>query len=131
MNSISNASSASGAAMMPPGEPAPLDHGGDLGTARKLFPGAPQPFLDLSTGINPDPYPVPDLSADLITRLPEPASVLQLKEIAAKAYAAPSAAHVVAAPGSQILVALTGFLLARGRATVLAPTYSEHARVAE
>ena len=96
-----------------------------------MFPGAPRPFLDLSTGINPHAYPVPDLSADLLARLPEPGSLLQLKEIAAKAYGAPSAAHVVAGPGSQILAAQTGFLLARGQATVLAPTYSEHARVAE
>jgi cobalamin biosynthetic protein CobC len=116
---------------VPPGDVPPLAHGGDLGTARKLFPGAPEPFLDLSTGINPHPYPVPDLSADLFTRLPEPASLLHLKEIAAKTYGPASAAHVVAAPGSQILVAQVGFLLARGRAAVLAPTYSEHARAAE
>jgi cobalamin biosynthetic protein CobC len=31
----------------------------------------------------------------------------------------------------KILVAQTAFLLARGRASILAPTYSEHARVAE
>jgi cobalamin biosynthetic protein CobC len=37
----------------------------------------------------------------------------------------------VAGLGSQILVAQTAFLLARGRASILAPTYSEHARVAE
>jgi hypothetical protein len=35
----------------------------------------------------------------------------------------------VAGPGSQILLAQTAFLLARGRASVLAPTYSEHARI--
>jgi cobalamin biosynthetic protein CobC len=28
-------------------------HGGDLAAARRLFPHAPQPFIDLSTGINP------------------------------------------------------------------------------
>jgi cobalamin biosynthetic protein CobC len=37
----------------------------------------------------------------------------------------------VAASGSQILVAQAAFLLARGRASVLAPTYAEHGRVAE
>jgi cobalamin biosynthetic protein CobC len=63
--------------------------------------------------------------------LPEQASLLELKEIAAKAYDAPSPAHVAIAPGSQILVAQVGFLLARGRACVLTPTYAEHARVAE
>jgi cobalamin biosynthetic protein CobC len=119
------------AAMTIQGEFAPLDHGGDLAAARKLFPGAPEPFLDLSTGINPYPYPVLHLPPDLFTRLPEPASLAELAELAAKAYGAPSAAHVVAAPGSQILVAQVAFLLARGRAAVLAPTYAEHARVAE
>jgi len=40
---------------------APIQHGGDLGAARTLFPGAPEPFIDLSTGINPFPYPLPPL----------------------------------------------------------------------
>lgn len=113
------------------GEFAPLDHGGDLGAARKQFPGAPEPFLDLSTGINPFPYPLAPLPPETSTRLPGPASLAKLLAIAAEAYGAPSPSHVVAASGSQILVAQTAFLLARGRATILAPTYSEHARVAE
>ena len=39
---------------------APLAHGGNLATARAMFPNAIEPFIDLSTGINPWPYPVPD-----------------------------------------------------------------------
>ncbi len=113
------------------GDLAPPEHGGNLRAAREMFRGAVEPFLDLSTGINPHPYPVPQLSADLLTHLPEPAALAELAAIAARAYGAPSAAHVVPAPGSQILVAQTAFLLARGRASVLAPTYAEHARVAE
>ena len=116
---------------MSPLDPAPLDHGGDLGAARKLFPSAPEPFLDLSAGINPHPYPIPQLPSDVFTRLPQPAALADLAAIAAKAYGAPSAAHVVAGPGSQILVAQAAFLLARGRAAVHAPTYAEHGRVAE
>jgi len=114
-----------------PLDPAPLDHGGDLGGARTLFPGAPEPFLDLSAGINPHPYPIPQLPSDVFTRLPQPAALADLAAVAAKAYGAPSAAHVVAGPGSQILVAQAAFLLARGCAAVLAPTYAEHGRVAE
>jgi cobalamin biosynthetic protein CobC len=110
---------------------APLDHGGNLDAARRMFPGAPEPFLDLSTGINPYPYPLPSLSPEAFTRLPDPAALVKLTAIAAEVYGAPSPSHVVAASGSQILVAQTAFLLARGRASILAPTYSEHARVAE
>lgn len=131
MSSINKASNASGAVTTPPLDPAPPAHGGDVGAARKLFPGAPAPFLDLSTGINPQPYPIEELPPDVYTRLPQPDAVARLTAIAAQAYAAPSPAHVVAAPGSQILVAQTAFLLARGRASVLAPTYAEHGRMAE
>ena len=49
-------------------------HGGDLDAARRLFPGAPEPFIDLSTGINPNPYPLPRLPADLFAQLPSPAA---------------------------------------------------------
>jgi cobalamin biosynthesis protein CobC len=106
------------------------DHGGDLAAARLMFPDAPEPLVDLSTGINPIPYPVPPLSPDVFARLPEPAAVEALGAIAAAAYAAPSSAHVVVAPGVQMLLPLVAALIPPGRAAVLAPTYSEHARAA-
>ena len=131
MASNSSARSASSAVMTLEGELASLEHGGNLDAARQMFPAAPEPFLDLSTGINPHPYPVPQLPSDALTRLPEQAALAKLIAVAAEAYGAPSPAHVAAGPGSQILVAQTAFLLARGRASILAPTYSEHARAAE
>jgi cobalamin biosynthetic protein CobC len=109
---------------------APLWHGGDLDAARRLFPAAPQPFVDLSTGINPFSYPLPRLAAETFTRLPEPAAIDRLAAAAAKAYGAPSADHVVAAPGGQILLPFVAALARPGRAAVLGPTYAEHARVA-
>jgi cobalamin biosynthesis protein CobC len=107
-----------------------LEHGGDLGAARAMFPGAPEPFVDLSTGINPNPYPVPSLSADLLARLPETAALAKLITAAVTAYGAPSAAHVVPAPGTQLLLPLVAGLVQPGRAAVLAPTYVEHGRAA-
>jgi cobalamin biosynthesis protein CobC len=109
---------------------APIEHGGDLGAARLLFPGAPEPFIDLSTGINPYPYPIPQLSPDLFTRLPEAAALDRLAAIAARAYGAPSAAHVVPAPGTQILLPSVAALVRPGHAAVLGPTYAEHIRAA-
>jgi len=120
----------SAAAIEPHTDTAPIQHGGDLGAARLLFPDAPEPFIDLSTGINPYPYPIPRLTPDLFIRLPEAAALDRLSAIAAQAYGAPSAAHVVAAPGSQILLGLVAALARPGRAAVLGPTYAEHVRAA-
>ena len=108
----------------------PLKHGGDLGAARKLFPGAPEPLVDLSTGINPFSYPVPRLDAEVFARLPEPGDVARLAAIAAAAYGAPSADHVVPVPGLQIVLPVVAGVAPRGRAAVLSPTFEEHARVA-
>src|SRR5580698_4459870 len=88
----------------------PLAHGGDLGAARRLFPGAPEPFIDLSTGINPNPYPLPRFSADVYARLPAPGALDAVAIAAARAYGAPSAAYVTPAPGTQILLPMVAGL---------------------
>ena len=106
-------------------------HGGDLSAARRLFPDAPEPFVDLSTGINPIPYQLPRLPADLFARLPDSAAIGTLAAIAATTYSAPSDTHVVPAPGTQILLSMVAGLVRPGRAVVIAPTYAEHARAAE
>src|SRR5258708_27653151 len=129
MISIMTAKAVSTTGMIPRPD-ALLEHGGDLGAARQLFPEAPQPFIDLSTGFSPDSSPVPPLSRDVFSQLPHSAAQWRLSAIAAQAYGAPSAAHVVCAPGSQILLPLVAGLASPGRAVILGPTYSEHARAA-
>lgn len=104
-----------------------LDHGGRLAEARRLFPGAPEPFIDLSTGINPVPYPIGTLAPDLWTRLPEPDALDALQHAAALAYGLTDPAMVVAAPGTQILISLLPLLFPYRQTAVLAPTYNEHA----
>ena len=116
--------------MTPPDTQAPLAHGGDLDAARRLFPGAPEPFLDLSTGINPHPYPIPDLPPRIFSHLPAPDDLARLLKGAAAAYGAPSQSNAVAAPGTQILMTLLAGLVPPGRAVILGPTYAEHARAA-
>ena len=87
-------------------------------------------MVDLSTGINPFSYPLPRLDAEVFARLPEPADVDRLAAIAAAAYGAPSADHVVVAPGLQLVLPMVAALMPPGRAAVLSPTFDEHARVA-
>src|ERR1700704_4624009 len=95
---------------------APLLHGGDLAAARRLFSDAPEPFIDLSTGVNPHSYPPPPPAPDVFSRLPEGTPLGRLVAAAAAAYGAPSRDHVVAAPGTQILLPLVAALVQPGRA---------------
>jgi cobalamin biosynthesis protein CobC len=95
-----------------------------------LFPGAPEPFIDLSTGINPHAYPAPRLPADVLMRLPEPCEIARLTAVAAKAYGAPSPDCVVVSPGTQILLFLVAALVAPGKAAVVGPTFGELGRAA-
>ena len=53
-----------------------------------------------------------------------------MAEAAARAYGAPSAAHVVAAPGTQILLPIVARLAPPGRAAVVTPSYGEFAPAA-
>ncbi len=108
-----------------------IAHGGDLDAARRLFPGAPEPWIDLSTGINPVPYPLPPFEASALHRLPTPGDLARLKAAAAAAYGAPGGAlgpnHVAAAPGTQILIETLPRLVPAARVAVIGPTYAEHA----
>jgi len=109
---------------------APLAHGGNLAAARAMFPNAIEPFIDLSTGINPYPYPAPEIPSDCFFRLPDQASTGRLAAIAAQSYGARSEDYVVPAPGTQILLPQVAMLVAPGRAAILGPTYAEHLRAA-
>ncbi|MBS7698101.1 MULTISPECIES: threonine-phosphate decarboxylase CobD [unclassified Chelatococcus] len=105
----------------------PVLHGGDLGAASRTFPQARQPWVDLSTGINPVSYPIPALPPAVWTRLPEPAELDALEKAAVVAYRATAGTHVVAGPGSQALIQRIPWLLSPRRVAVLGPTYGGHA----
>ena len=62
-------------------------HGGALDVARRLAPDAPEPWIDLSTGINPHAYPLPELAPDVWTRLPAGEALAELEAAAAAAMA--------------------------------------------
>lgn len=102
-------------------------HGGRLGAARTLYPDAPAPWLDLSTGINPWPYPVPALAHEAWSRLPDPETVRALERVAAAAFGVEDPARVAAAPGSEALIRRLPSLLPARRIGVSARTYGGHA----
>ncbi|WP_334176476.1 aminotransferase class I/II-fold pyridoxal phosphate-dependent enzyme [Pseudoxanthobacter sp.] len=109
---------------------AAFDPGRDIAAARRRFPDAPLPFIDLASGINPNPYPLSALTPAAFTHLPGPEAFARLAEVAAARYNAPSAAHVVCAPGSRILLSCVASLSAGARhAAVLQPPAAGQARI--
>jgi cobalamin biosynthetic protein CobC len=105
----------------------PVPHGGNLGDARARYGTPPGGWVDLSTGINPHPYPLPDLPPALWTALPQADDHAALLAAAAGAYGAPSPESLVAAPGTQALIQLLPRVLGSDRAAVIGPTYGEYA----
>jgi cobalamin biosynthetic protein CobC len=102
-------------------------HGGRLVPAAEAFPNAPRPWVDLSTGISPFAYPLPELPADSWARLPDPADLTHLETAAAGCFEVADARGVVAVPGSEIGLRLLSLLRDRSRVAIASPTYASHA----
>ena len=106
-------------------------HGGDLAAAEAEFGPCPREFtsgwLDLSTGINPCPYPSVDMSPASLHRLPDQSGLAGLLTVACGYYCVPETAAIAAAPGTQSLLQLLPGSVGGRTVTVLSPTYGEHA----
>ncbi len=100
------------------------DHGGDLDRAMRDY-GAGD-WLDLSTGINPVPYPVPDLAPRAFTALPTRADMAALTCAARAAYGATEGTGCTPLAGAQAAIQLIPRLTTPGTARVVTPTYNEH-----
>jgi len=101
------------------------DHGGNLDAARALHGGPADAWIDLSTGINPRPYPLPPLPGTAFSALPTTEEAAALRRIAARAWGA--RVLPVAAAGAQAAIQALPALAPPGKARVLGPTYNEHA----
>jgi cobalamin biosynthetic protein CobC len=99
-----------------------LEHGGRLLRAAQRYGIPPERWLDLSTGINPVAWPVPEIPARAWHRLPEDDD--GLVEAARDYYAAPALWPVA---GSQAAIQALPELREASRVGVLAPGYAEHA----
>jgi cobalamin biosynthesis protein CobC len=106
---------------------APVVHGGRLDAARRRYPAAPHPWIDLSTGVNPHPYPLPDLAPEAWMRLPDEEAFAALETAARRAYHAPSEVALVAGAGAQAFIQMIPRVFPARRVAVLGFTYAEHA----
>lgn len=99
------------------------DHGGNIDWAKARYGGAD--WVDLSTGINRCPWPVPDLPRAAWTDLPTASAKAALMAAARAAFG--TDAPGLALAGAQAAIQMLPRLGPVGRARVLAPTYNEHA----
>lgn len=101
-------------------------HGGRLCVARTLFPNVPQPWIDLSTGINPSSYSAPRATASERNRLPEPTELAKLEALVATACGVDDPSRVVATGGTETALRLLPYLLKTAAAVIAGPTYGSH-----
>lgn len=105
----------------------PLARPGGLSIARRLYPEAPEPWIDLSTTINPRPYPVPRASLRARARLPELPELQHLEAVAAGAFGVEDPQRVLATAGSESVLRLVPHVLPSvTEAVIVWPTYSSH-----
>ena len=126
------AKSASATDMFPfSGADEPLLHGGDLAAARRLFPDAPEPFIDLSTGINPNPYPLPRFAGRNFCALARSRPRWSSSPAPRQQPMARRPRRMLCRRRARrFCCRWSAALLRPGRAAILTPTYSEHARAA-
>lgn len=103
------------------------DHGGRLDQARAKWGGAPEDWLDLSTGINPVPYEIGNIPADAWTRLPDSAAQNDLIDAARAFWQVPDHLEILAAPGASALIARLPGVMRGMSVDIPKPTYNEHA----
>ena len=100
------------------------DHGGNLDAAVARF--GPGDWIDLSTGINRRPWPVPALPDHAWRALPTTADEARLIDVAA-AYLRCPPDRVLPMAGASAAIQILPRVVAPGRAAVLSPSYNEHA----
>jgi cobalamin biosynthetic protein CobC len=99
-----------------------LEHGGRLRKAALEYGIAEAEWLDLSSGLAPWPFPVPQIPLRAWARLPETDDGLE--QAACDYY---GAAQVLPVAGSQMAIQLLPRLRRAGKVGVLSPCYAEHA----
>lgn len=103
-----------------------LKHGGRLLEAAKHYQIPLDQWLDLSTGINPNGYPIPPIPNEVWSRLPEEND--SLISAACDYY---QCSNLLPVAGSQAAIQALPLLKETGLTGVVAPSYAEHAHAWE
>ena len=102
-------------------------HGGGLDAAVARYGGHRDDRIDLSTGINPRSWPIPPVSPECWTSLPDKDDSDRLIEAARRHWNLPRLSDVVLAPGVSSLIAKLPFIKHPGTVTIRQPKYGKFA----
>ena len=101
-------------------------HGGRLDDAARLYPDAPLPWIDLSTGINPHAWQPPSSVVVDWGRLPSVTGLRELERSAATFFGA-TPSQVVAVPGTEIALRMLRHVGMPAPYHYVEPAYRTHA----
>lgn len=106
---------------------AAIDHGGELQKTCALYGGNLDEWLDLSTGISPVSFSLPEFSTATWQRLPEEAEVACVSELAGQFYGNGKEPPLPVA-GTQAYIQTLVHLFDKSRPVlIISPTYGEYA----
>lgn len=109
----------------------PIQHGGGLAAAAAIYGGEPKDWLDLSTGINPCPPPLPAIPDRSWHRLPD-RELESSARSAARGFYGSGDRLPLPVPGTQSAIQLLPRLVEPSRrVAIFSPTYGEYRRAFE
>ncbi|MBL6945596.1 MAG: threonine-phosphate decarboxylase [Rhodospirillales bacterium] len=111
-----------------------IRHGGELSKVQKRHPEAPLPWLDLSTGVNPNPYPwqdkvSPEVLLAATARLPDRHMLTACRDAWTHYLGATNPDEWTLSAGSQAVINLLPQIFPDHGISLPEPTYGEHVRV--
>ncbi|PRY21155.1 L-threonine O-3-phosphate decarboxylase [Aliiruegeria haliotis] len=109
------------------GQPTVRDHGGGVDAAAARWGGNREDWLDLSTGINPVPFPIPAVSAEAWTDLPDRGARERLIAAARQFWQVPETLSILPVPGASAAISRIPALFPDRQVQIPTPTYNEHA----
>lgn len=113
----------------PVSDTAPILHGGGVTEAARAYGGRIEDWLDLSTGINPNPVALPDIPTEAWHRLPD-RHLSDAARQAARSYFGTPHCLPLPVPGTQSVIQHVPKLADPARrVAILSPTYGEYGRV--
>jgi cobalamin biosynthetic protein CobC len=102
------------------------DHGGGIDAAIAQYGGTRNDWIDLSTGINPMPYPLPSFQNYHWSQLPDSTAFDAFEAAAREFWQVPENATIIPASGASAIIAMLPSVLMGGTVVIPEPTYNEH-----